>query len=109
MSVTNSATWPILRNWNGVPCGRFSSVSGTVIAAKAPGGVDGGILALDRPGDRFFQRTDRDPFVLGPHDPFRADLIDPPVNLQQMPVGVTEFDDQLHARAAPAVEIDRNL
>jgi hypothetical protein len=64
---------------------------------------------VDRIGDRVLQRANRFPLLFRPDDALRADLIDAPVDLQQMPVRIAELDDQLHARAAAAVEIDRNL
>ena len=55
---------------------------------------------LDRVGDGVFQGADGFPLRLRPDDPLGADLIDAPVDFQQMPVGVAEFHHQLHARAA---------
>lgn len=46
------------------------------------------------------------PFAQWPHRAIAANLIDTPVDLQAVPVRIAEFDGDLAAGAAPALEID---
>lgn len=46
------------------------------------------------------------PFAQWPHRAIAANLIDTPVDLQAVPVRIAEFDGDLAAGAAPALEIN---
>src|SRR5258708_4447008 len=68
-----------------------------------------GVLAPRGIRDRLLQALR--PFPLGrrPRMTFAADLIEPPIDLEPVPVGISELDRDLATCAPPALEIDRNL
>src|SRR6266567_3615516 len=68
-----------------------------------------GVLAPRGIRDRLLQALR--PFPLGrrPRTPLGADLVEAPIDLEPVPVGISELDRDLATCAPPALEIDRNL
>src|ERR1700730_5413180 len=65
-------------------------------------------LALHRVGDRLLESLRRPPLVGRASGSHRADLVDVPVDLEVVAVGVPELDGDLAAGAAAALEVDRH-
>ena len=65
-----------------------------------------GVLTAHRIGDRLVEAAHPLPFVARPRLFVAADLVDPPIDLKAVIVGIAEFDGQLAAGAPPALEID---
>src|SRR5439155_1186656 len=65
-----------------------------------------GVLTLHRIGDRRVEAAHPFPFLLWPRSAIAADLVDAPIDLQAMAIGVAEFDGQLAAGAPATLEID---
>src|SRR4029450_3703719 len=65
-------------------------------------------LAGDRVGHRVLERARLPPLAGRPHLAGRADLVDAPVDLQIVAVGIAELDGDLAARPAPPLEHDRD-
>src|SRR5205814_8875704 len=68
-----------------------------------------GVLTPHGIGDRLLKALR--PFPLGrrPRTPLGADLVEAPIDLEPVPVGISELDRDLATCAPPALEIDRNL
>src|SRR5205823_6338124 len=67
------------------------------------------ILAAHRIDDRILDRTHALPFGGWPGRAVAADLIDPPIDFETVPIGVAEFDRDLAAGTPPTFEIDQHL
>src|SRR5579862_5249782 len=67
------------------------------------------VLATDRIVDRLFEAVRPDPFFFGADNPVGANLIEAPIDLEAMTVGIAKLDRDLRAGAAPALEIDRPI
>src|SRR5262245_27834271 len=65
-------------------------------------------LPGDRVCDRVLQRLRGSPFARGARHAVRADLVDAPVDLEVVAVGIAELDRDLAAGATPALEDDRH-
>src|SRR5882762_7200331 len=70
--------------------------------------VQARVLAADRVGDCLFEARNALPFGRRAHMPVAADLVDAPVDLQPVVVGIAEFDRELAPGATAPGEIDRN-
>jgi hypothetical protein len=71
--------------------------------------VDVGVLAGYRIGNRLFQTPDSLPFSGGANMAIASDLIDAPVDLYGMIVGIKKLDGNLASRPAAAFERERNV
>src|SRR4051812_46404620 len=81
----------------------------TSLFLQKPRVVERRVLAAHRVRDRLLEGLRPLPFGGGPDMAFLADLVEAPVDLEPVPVGVTELDGDLAAGAAAAVEIDRHV
>src|SRR5947207_7508201 len=84
---------------------RYSTL---LLVAAQRGVVQGGVLAGDRVGDGRCEAADPVPLLAGARPAVAADLVDAPVDLEAMVVGIAEFDGELAAGAAASLEIDRH-
>src|SRR5262245_30957205 len=66
------------------------------------------ILSAHRIGDRFLETARALPLAARADIPVAPDLVDPPIDLQTMIVGVTKLHRDLTAGSAPSGEIDRD-
>ena len=66
------------------------------------------VLTTDGIGDGVAEAVDAFPFARWPHGAIAADLIDAPIDLQPMPIGIAELDGDLAAGPAPPLEVDRH-
>src|SRR5207248_3453922 len=69
-------------------------------------GMQRGVLTGHRVGDRRIETAHPVPFLLGPRPAIAADLVDAPIDLQPVAIGVAEFDGELAAGAPAPLEID---
>src|SRR5262245_42451942 len=89
-----------------VPTRQSSSLSSRLSMASLPARhalIDDGV------GDRFLQGLGRLPLAARADVAVAADLIDAPVDLDVVALGVAELDGQLAAGPAPSLEVDGNV
>src|SRR5690348_1635294 len=67
------------------------------------------VLAFDRLVDRLFEAVRPHPFLGRPHITVAANLIEPPIDLQPVTVGIAELDRDLRPGPAAAFEVDLHL
>src|SRR5512135_1229522 len=69
--------------------------------------LSAGVLAYYRIGGRGFEGSNSFPLARGPDITAGADLVQSPVDLEAVAIGVEKFDRDLTSRPAPALEGDR--
>src|SRR5260221_3634349 len=71
--------------------------------------LERGVLAEHRLGGRGGEALGALPLLARPHLALAADLVEAPVDLEPVAIGIAELHGNLHAGATPAVEIDLYL
>src|SRR4051794_6215382 len=93
-----------LPSWNMTLGTKPPSVRGDAVAQRLV--VQRGVLARRRDAHGVFQRERLAPFLSRPRAAVVADLVDAPVQLEMMAVGIEELDRDLATGAAAALEHD---